>query len=127
MTGPQAVRLFGVVIADDDPDLREALAGLIDQHPLMHVIGSAPDGRVAAALCGELGADLAVVDVRMPHGGVEAVDAIRTANSTTVVAVYTALADRRTRQSLFSAGAASIMLKGGRGELGDELAALLVR
>ena len=127
MTGSAGARAVTVVIADDDPGVRAALADLIDEHPRMHVIGRAPDGRQAASLCVELGADLAVVDVRMPHGGVEAVDAIRTANPSTIVVVYPAVVDRRTRQSLLDAGAASVFLKGGRCGLGDELIALLAR
>ncbi len=122
-TGP-ALDTFGVVIADNDHHIRQALADLISDHPRLHLIGEAMDGLAAARLCASHVVHIAVVDVRMPHGGAEAVTAIRAANPDTLVVGYTTLSDRRTRERLLDAGASAVFVKGGAYDLGDELAAL---
>ena len=123
---PGSVRSFGVVVADNDDDIRRALADLIDDHPRLHLLGQAMDGLAAAELCARHTAHLAVIDVRMPHGGADAVVAIRAACPVTIVAAYTTLGDRRTRERLLAAGAAAVFVKGGAHDLGDELAALVM-
>lgn len=121
-TAPES---FGVVVADNDHHIRGALADLIHDHPRLHLVGTAVDGVEAARLCGEHRAHLAVIDVRMPFGGAHAVDLIKAASPSTVVAAYTTLTDRRTRQRLLEAGAVAVFHKGGGYDLGDEFAALL--
>lgn len=112
---------IGVVIADDDHNIRRALADLITDHPRLHLVGEAMDGLEAAALCGKHRVHVALVDVRMPHGGSEAVTAIKAACADTVVAGYTTLTDRRTRERLLDAGASAVFTKGGGHDLGDEI------
>ena len=118
---------YRVVVADNDDDVRRALAELIDEHPLLHLVGEAVDGLRAADLCAEHLAHLAIVDVRMPHGGVQAVEAIRAGCPTTVVVAFTTLADGRTRRKLLRAGAAGVFVKGGSYDLVEELVALARR
>lgn len=118
---------YGVVVADNDDDVRMALADLIDEHPVLHLVGEAVDGLTAADLCAEHLAHLAVVDVRMPHGGVQAVEAIRARCPSTVVVAFTTLADGRTRRKLLRAGAAAVFVKGGSYDLVEELVALARR
>jgi DNA-binding NarL/FixJ family response regulator len=120
------VESFGVVIADNDHSIRRALADLIADHPRLHLVGEAMDGLRAAELCAEHLARIAVIDVRMPHGGAEAVQAIKAAHPSTIVAAFTTLSDRRTRERLFDAGAAAVFVKGGDFDLGDELVALAI-
>jgi DNA-binding NarL/FixJ family response regulator len=103
---------FAVVIADDDPRVREALTDLCNDHPCLTVVGTADNGRAAASLCQQLQPELAVVDVMMPVGGVEAVLAILAVAPTTTVAAYTARGDRRTRERILEAGAADVFTKG---------------
>lgn len=116
---------FGVVIADNDDDVRCAIADLIHDHPALYLIGEARDGLEAAALCMHHVVHLAVIDVRMPHGGAEAVLAIKRASPSTIVAGYTTQTDRRTRERMLEAGAAAVFAKGGGLDLADELVALL--
>lgn len=123
--GPQGTPSFGVVIADNDDDVRGALADLIHDHPVLRLIGQARDGLEAAALCAKHVVHLAVIDVRMPHGGAEAVLAIKEASPSTIVAAYTTQTDRRTRERMLEAGATAVFAKGGGLDLADELAALL--
>lgn len=119
------LRVFNVVIADDDDMIRGALFGLLDDHPGLTVVGTATNGRDAAALCSEHAAHLVVLDVRMPFGGVDAVAAVRAASPDTVIAFYTVQSDRRTRQRLIEAGAAQVFAKGAPIDLASELHALV--
>ena len=107
----------GVVIADDDEKIRTALEGLLGDHPGLCVLGLATDGVGAADLCRRHQPSVAVVDVRMPNGDTTAVDSIRDASPDTVIVIYTALADRRTRERLLGAGAAAVVVKGSGSDL----------
>lgn len=117
--------IFGVVIADNDDNIRHALVDLINDDPRLRLVGEALDGLQAARLCGEHSAHVALVDVRMPHGGAEAVEAIKAASPCTIVAGYTTLTDRRTCRRLLAAGAAAVFAKGGGLDLGDEIVNLV--
>lgn len=66
-----------------------------------------------------------MVDVRMPHGGAEAVQAIKAANPSTIVVGYTTRTNRHTRDRLLDAGAAAVFTKGGGLDQGDAFAALV--
>jgi DNA-binding NarL/FixJ family response regulator len=121
-----AFRQFDVVIADDDQSVLAALESLIDNHPILHVVGLARSGTEAARLCRELRPHLAILDVMMPAGGVEGVAAVREASPDTKVVFYTAQSDQRTRARLKAAGALAVFAKGAVGDLADELSALLL-
>jgi len=57
---------------------------------------------------------VAVVDVRMPGGGVEAIQAIRQVSPQTAIVVYTAYADPVTEREMRAAGAFALVAKGDR-------------
>ena len=103
---------FTVIVADDDDRVVEALTNLIDDHPSLQVIGSAHSGSEAAAVCAALRPKIAVIDVVMPGGGVEAVEAIHQTSPSTIVVAYTARRDRLTRERLLAVGAAAVFHKG---------------
>ena len=116
---------FSVVIADDDELVVEALSGLIDDHPGLWLAGASTDGHHAVQLCAAQLPDLVVLDVSMPLGGVDGLEAVRAASPTSTVVFYTAQADRRTRQRLIAAGAAAVFAKGAPIDLAGELHALV--
>ena len=58
-----------VLIADDEPALRGALADLLEHEDDVVLIGSAGDADEAIALAGDERPDVALVDVSMPAGG----------------------------------------------------------
>jgi two-component system nitrate/nitrite response regulator NarL len=62
----RATRTFRVVIADDHPLYRAALAQVVRSSELLTLVGLARDGREAFALIKQHRPDVAVLDVRMP-------------------------------------------------------------
>src|SRR5256885_17032949 len=65
-TDVQRVR---VLIADDDREIRAALAGLIATEASLDLVAEAKDADEAVELARRLRPDVALVDVRMPGGG----------------------------------------------------------
>lgn len=62
-----------VLLVDDQPLFRRAIASLLDQQPDLSVVGQADDGRTGLAMARELVPDVVLMDVEMPvMDGVEA-------------------------------------------------------
>lgn len=69
--------MIRVLIADDQPLVRDGLAAIIGADPELELVGQAENGREAARLARELGPDVVVMDIRMPElDGIEATRAI---------------------------------------------------
>ncbi|MFI8853861.1 response regulator transcription factor [Streptomyces sp. 891-h] len=58
--------MIRVVLADDQALLRSAFRVLVDSEADMEVVGEAADGQEAVALVREKGADVVLMDIRMP-------------------------------------------------------------
>ncbi|MFT4596187.1 MAG: two-component system response regulator DesR [Paracrocinitomix sp.] len=119
--------VFSVIVADDDDNVRSALASLLDEHDGLRLAGLSDSGSGAADLCAEVHPELAVVDVMMPTGGCDAVTAIHQVSPDTVVVAYTARGDRRTREQLMECGMAEVFVKGGGVDLSAALYDLMQR
>ena len=62
-----------VLIADDQPVIRSGLRAILEDEPDIEVVGEAEDGVQAVALAPRRGADVVLMDVRMPRmDGIEA-------------------------------------------------------
>src|SRR4029450_5677394 len=67
-----------LVIVDDHPVVRDGRRGLFADDPDFHVVGEAPNGTEAIARVEHLGADVILMDLRMPEmSGVEAITRLR--------------------------------------------------
>ncbi|QLD11226.1 response regulator [Microbacterium oleivorans] len=101
-----------MVIVDDDSLVRRALGAYIAAAEGMHVVGEAEDGDVAADVVVRSAADVALVDLRMPHvGGLEATIAILAVKPDTKVIGITTMATAEAVIPVLRAGAAGYLVK----------------
>ena len=103
---------IAVVVADDDPDVGSALAGLLSQEPDFRVVAQVATGDDAVAAVREHRAGLVLADVRMPGGGPDLVRRLVALPHRPVVAGFSAQADPTTWTRVLAAGAAAYLLKG---------------
>ncbi|HUY70998.1 MAG TPA: response regulator transcription factor [Gaiellaceae bacterium] len=100
-----------VLIADDHPLTRDALAGLLSANGF-EVVGQAAGGVEAIALATELDPDLIVLDLTMPEmDGLSALPKLRDAAPAAAVVVLTASEDDGNLLSAIRLGAAGYLLK----------------
>lgn len=109
-------RRIRVLLADDEPSFRDALADIIIDEPSFDLVALAADSGQAVELAARQQPDVAVVDVRMPGGGgPEAARGIRIASPATAVLALSASDDRGSVFRMLQAGAMGYMVKGATG------------
>jgi EAL domain-containing protein (putative c-di-GMP-specific phosphodiesterase class I) len=105
-----------VVIADDEPLVRDALGELLRSQPQLSLVGEAGDAAAAIALVHEQRPDVVLVDVKMPGGGGAAVARrLKRERPETRVVALSAYSDRETVLEMIRAGAAGYVVKGAPG------------
>lgn len=106
-----------ILIADDEPSLRGAIADLLAHEDGLTLVGEAGDADQAIELALARRPDVALVDVSMPAGGGERAtrEIIRVSPATRVIAL-SALEDRRTVLDMLRAGAVGYLVKGAAGD-----------
>jgi NarL family two-component system response regulator LiaR len=100
-----------IVIADDHVLVRQGIRAFLETHADLAIVGEAEDAAGAIALCAEHRPDVALVDLVMPGGGIEATRAIRAASAQTQVVLLTSFEDAQQIVAAVQAGALSCMLK----------------
>ena len=106
-----------VLLVDDQPLFRRALATLIGAQFDMTVVGEGENGRDALEKVRALKPDLVVMDVNMPGAdGVDGVNAIRQAGITTPIVMLTVSEDDDDLFNAIKAGANGYLLKNVRPE-----------
>jgi DNA-binding NarL/FixJ family response regulator len=101
-----------VVIVDDHRLFVDALALLLGHDERLEVIGTASDGPTAIDLAVDGGAEVAVIDVRMPEvDGIEATRRLLAERPKTAVLVLTSFSDRPRIMGALEAGASGYLLK----------------
>mgnify|MGYP000203293175 CR=1 FL=1 len=111
-----------VLIVDDHPLTREALASLLEQHGF-EVVGQAGDGEEAIATAARLRPDLVLLDLTMPGmNGLTALPLVREAAPECEVVVLTASGTEENLLGAIRAGAAGYLLKS---EAPERIAAFL--
>jgi EAL domain-containing protein (putative c-di-GMP-specific phosphodiesterase class I)/ActR/RegA family two-component response regulator len=116
-TGVVGADPIRVLIADDEPALRVALADLLEHEDRVILIGSAGDADEAIQIAVDERPDVALVDVKMPAGGGPraAREIMRRSPDTRVIAL-SAFEDRPTVLEMLRAGAVGYLVKGTAGE-----------
>jgi DNA-binding NarL/FixJ family response regulator len=100
-----------ILIVDDHPLTRDALAGLLRQNGF-DVVGEAAGGAEAIEIAGRLHPDLVLLDLSMPEmDGLTALPLIHGASPDTEVVVLTASEDEDNLLGAIRAGAAGYLLK----------------
>ncbi|MGZ4146869.1 MAG: EAL domain-containing protein [Actinomycetota bacterium] len=108
-----SVQQIRVLIADDEPEVRGALAELIGAEDGLNIVATAGDADEAAQLASSTSPDVALVDVKMPNGGGPraAREILRLSPQTRVLAL-SAYEDRDTVLTMLGAGAVGYLVKG---------------
>ncbi len=104
---------IGVLIAEDEQPLREALCDLINAEEGMEVVGAAAGADEAIKLAEETTPDVALLDVRMPEGGGPRVAAaISVSSPQTKVLAISAYEERGSILQMLQEGAVGYLVKG---------------
>jgi len=101
------------VIVDDHRLFVDALALLLGHDDRLEVIGTASDGPTAIELAVDGGAEVAVIDVRMPEvDGLETARRLRKRSPDTSVILVTGLDEPKLVDQAKEAGAVALLRKG---------------
>jgi two-component system, NarL family, nitrate/nitrite response regulator NarL len=101
-----------VVVADDHPLFREGVINSLRSMPDIVVVAQASDADEAVRLVREELPDLALLDVTMPGGGIEAARKIAAACPATRIVMLTVSEDEDDLLAAMKAGASGYVLKG---------------
>src|SRR4029453_2961741 len=102
-----------VLIADDEPEVREILISVVDEDPGLELAGVAADAEKAVEVARVTRPDVALLDVGMPRGGgVRAALGIGWRSPQTHMVALSLHEDRATIVDMIRAGATGYMGKG---------------
>jgi two-component system, NarL family, nitrate/nitrite response regulator NarL len=123
---PMGESCASVVVADDHPVYRGAIAAIVETHPQLDLVGQVETGREAIELIARLLPDVAVVDIRMPDlDGMSVLKAVVRDGLATRVMLLTAEVEGATAHDAVAAGAAGYMSKqSGAAEIGEAILAV---
>jgi two-component system nitrate/nitrite response regulator NarL len=122
-TAPRPVR---VVVADDHPAMRRALARLVREHDALELVGEAGDGEQALEMLAALIPDVALLDVRMPGvDGLTIVSRLRATASPVRVLLISGNDESEVAHEAIAQGAAGFLSKDAEeSEIADALIAV---
>jgi EAL domain-containing protein (putative c-di-GMP-specific phosphodiesterase class I)/AmiR/NasT family two-component response regulator len=101
-----------VLLADDNDAVREVLAQILAQESSIELVGAASNAEQAIELAACHRPDVALIDVRMPGGGVHATREICRHSPGTAVVALSAADDRATVLQMLESGALGYLVKG---------------
>jgi len=117
-----------VLVADDHPLYREAVARAVGARADLELVGVAGDGDEALAIIRDHQPAVAVLDVRMPAlGGVAVLEAIARAGLTTRVVLLSADVDGETVYTAVASGVGAYLSKATSGDRICEVVAAVAR
>jgi DNA-binding NarL/FixJ family response regulator len=110
MPAPSKSRVLRVLVVEDEPRIREAIAAQFDRDPDFEVAGQA--GSLAEARGMLERADVAILDVGLPDGvGIDLIPELLAVNSRVQVLVLTASRERLVHIRAIEYGAAAVLDK----------------
>lgn len=105
-----------LLLADDHGVLRAGLGSLLDAQPDLAVVGEAANAEDAVRQARELSPDIALVDVRMPGGGLEATRRMKAERPELRVLILSQYDDPVYLHQALAAGASGYALKRAGGQ-----------
>lgn len=105
-----------VLIADDHPMFRHGLRAALADAPGIEVVGEASDGPGAVSGAAELTADVVLMDLNMPGGGIDATRQLTAGRPGTAVLVLTMFDNDESLFTAMRAGAHGYLVKGAERE-----------
>jgi DNA-binding NarL/FixJ family response regulator len=111
-TDPRVGRTLSIVVADDDDEMRRALREVLSAHESFEVVGDVAHGDGLELLVADTGADMVLLDVRMPAGGADAARRLSALSPAPVVVAVSASTDVSTVVAMLRAGARGFLAKG---------------
>lgn len=106
-----------ILVADDQEDVREALAAVVGAEPSFQLVGQAADADEAIELARRHRPDVALLDVKMPAGGgPRAAREIALSSPETRIVALSAYEDRSSVFEMLRAGAVGYVVKGATAE-----------
>jgi two-component system, NarL family, nitrate/nitrite response regulator NarL len=101
-----------VLVADDHPAMRGALARLVEEHSGLELVGAARDGQEAMAMIVSVDPDVALLDVRMPGlDGISLLARLRAIGSPARALLISGNDDSEIAHEAISQGAAGFLSK----------------
>jgi two-component system chemotaxis response regulator CheB len=113
MTGA-STRPINVLVVDDSVVIRRLVADVIESDPQLHVVATAPNGRVALEKIEELKPDVVTLDIEMPEmDGLATLRELRARRIKTPVIMFSTLTERHASATLeaLALGAADYVTK----------------
>jgi DNA-binding NarL/FixJ family response regulator len=101
-----------VIIAEDEPQMREHLTSILDAEATVDLLGIAENGERALQLALQFEPQVVVMDIRMPRmDGIEATRRIKSLMPSVQVLIWTIYADDQSVFEAIKAGATGYLLK----------------
>ncbi|MGV6826314.1 MAG: response regulator [bacterium] len=106
------MELTKIIVIDDHPLLRDGVVSTLNGSPDLDVIGEGGSYDEAVALVKNCAADLMMLDLSIPGGGLQALADIRNQSPDLKIVVLTASEEERDVQKAIDLGASAYILKG---------------
>ena len=103
--------MIRVTLADDQMLLREMLSMILSAEEGIEVVGLASDSEEIIWLCMKTKPDLVLLDIKMPGGGIHALEAIKKEMPEIKVVMLTTFSDEKSVMESFAKGADGYILK----------------